>query len=263
MYSRCGVAFCKLVVMAQWKENTATLLHAKPPRLCVKIWLNVEKASRRDPSHKKTQPNRECRIHLSVHLVSSFATQHFYHHRQGHNSLPKAIKGISNAMAQLPPYLVRIVASMLTQALTRKLANSPLFFRIVDRMIHEIDHMPHRMQGRQVPTYQPPLGMRESEWDQDQGEPHNEPSPFPESSKGKQAGSTSTGVGSTRQPTSFEEAQRQRARMSYQQSQRLAQRDRERAQAQQKSTKDDSVSKELKELQDKLRELRNSKPGNS
>ncbi|KAJ9476824.1 Mitochondrial sodium/hydrogen exchanger [Pseudozyma hubeiensis] len=166
-------------------------------------------------------------------------------------------------MAQLPPYLVRIVASMLTQALTRKLATSPLFFRIVDRMIHEIDHMPHRVQGRQVPTYQPPLGMRESEWDQDHGEPHNEPSPFPASAKGGQAGSAAAEGDPNRPKMSFEEAQRQRARMSYQQSQRLAQRDRARAQEQQKAAKDDSVSKELKELQDKLRELRNSKPGSS
>ena len=156
-------------------------------------------------------------------------------------------------MAQLPPYLVRIVASMLTQALTRKLANSPLFFRVVDRMIHEIDHMPHRVQGRQVPTYQPPLGMRESEWDQDHGEPHNEPSPFPTASK--QAG-TAPGQSSSDKPAmSFEESQRQRARMSYQQSQRLAQRDRARRQEQEKAVKSDSVSQELKELQDKLREL--------
>ncbi|CBQ67769.1 conserved hypothetical protein [Sporisorium reilianum SRZ2] len=165
-------------------------------------------------------------------------------------------------MAQLPPYLVRIVASMLTQALTRKLANSPLFFRIVDRMIHEIDHVPHRVQGRQVPPYQPPLGMRESEWDQDHGERHNEPSPFPASPKNKQAGSAAgADAEGNKPPTSFEEAQRQRARMSYQQSQRLAQRDRARAQAQQQTVKDDPVSRELKELQDKLRELRNSKPG--
>lgn len=157
-------------------------------------------------------------------------------------------------MAQLPPYLVRIVATMLTQALTRKLANSPLFFRVVDRMIHEIDHMPHRMQGRQVPTYQPPLGMRESEWDQDHGEPHNEPSPFPVA-KGKHTGSAE---GAEKGPKmTFEEAQRHRARMSYQQSQRLAQRQRERAKAQQQTQKQDSVSNELKELQDKLRELRN------
>lgn len=93
-------------------------------------------------------------------------------------------------MAPLPPYLVRIAASILTQALTRKvscdlssllrpphltdfsdslstiskLASSPLFFRIVDRLIHEYDHIPHRVQGRQVPPYQPPLGMRENEW---------------------------------------------------------------------------------------------------
>ena len=156
-------------------------------------------------------------------------------------------------MAQLPPYLVRIVASMLTQALTRKLANSPLFFRIVDRMIHEIDHMPHRVQGRQVPTYQPPLGMRESEWDQDHGEPHDEPSPFPAAAKGRDGKQTAEG---SRPAMSFEEAQRQRARMSYQQSQRLAQRQRARAQEQQKSAKDESVSKELRELQEKLRELR-------
>ncbi len=154
-------------------------------------------------------------------------------------------------MAQLPPYLVRIVASMLTQALTRKLANSPLFFRVVDRMIHEIDHMPHRVQGRQVPTYQPPLGMRESEWNQDHGEPHDEPSPFP-LAKGKQAEAQEG-----ERKMSFEEAQRHRARMSYQQSQRLAQRDRERQKAKEETVKQDAVSKELKELQDKLRELRN------
>ncbi len=56
---------------------------------------------------------------------------------------------------------------------------------------------------------------------------------------------------------SFEESQRQRARMSYQQSQRLAQRDRARAQEKMKAAKDDSVSKELRDLQEKLRELRN------
>lgn len=160
-------------------------------------------------------------------------------------------------MAQLPPYLVRIVASMLTQALTRKLANSPLFFRVVDRMIHEIDHIPHHVQGRQVPPYQPPLGMRESEWDQDHGEPHNEPSPFPAASKGKDGkqGAAAEG-GADKSAMSFEEAQRHRARMSYQQSQRLAQRDRVRAEEQQKAAKDNSVSKELRELQEKLRELR-------
>ena len=159
-------------------------------------------------------------------------------------------------MAQLPPYLVRIVASMLTQALTRKLASSPLFFRIVDRMIHEIDHMPHRVQGRQVPTYQPPLGMRESEWDQDHGEPHDEPSPFPSTNKQQQNGGKD-GAGNAAPRMTFEEAQRQRARMSYQQSQRLAQRDRQRAEEKMKAAKDDGVSEELRELQEKLRELRN------
>lgn len=157
-------------------------------------------------------------------------------------------------MAQLPPYLVRVVATILTQALTRKLAQSPLFFRIVDRMIHEIDHVPHRMQGRHVPTYQPPIGMRESEWDQDHGEPHNEPSPFPAvgAKDGKQVG----GDGTSGAKMSFEEAQRQRARTSYQQSQRIAQRDRARAQAEQKTAQNDKVARELRELLDKLRELR-------
>ncbi|KAJ1031712.1 hypothetical protein NDA13_002101 [Ustilago tritici] len=155
-------------------------------------------------------------------------------------------------MAQLPSYLVRIVATFLTQALTRKLAQSPLFFRIIDRMMHEIDHMPHRVQGRHIPPYQPPLGMRESEWNQDHGEPHDEPSPFPLSNKGKDGKAGDTG-----KPQSFEEAQRARARMLYQQAQRLAQRDRARAEAEKKVVKDDSVSKELRDLQQKLRELRN------
>ncbi|PWZ02654.1 hypothetical protein BCV70DRAFT_214188 [Testicularia cyperi] len=160
-------------------------------------------------------------------------------------------------MAQLPPYLVRVVATILTQALTRKLANSPLFFRVVDRMIHEIDHMPHRLQGRQVPTYQAPLGMRENEWDQDHGEPHNEPSPFPPARDPRGSGSSTSAAQSDRStPASFEEAQRQRARMSYQQSRRLAERDRAKATEQTKMAKDDTVSNELRELQEKLRELR-------
>lgn len=112
--------------------------------------------------------------------------------------------------------------------------------------------MPHRVQGRPIPPYQPPLGMRESEWNQDHGEPHDEPSPFPTAKKGidgKQGGEDGKKV-------TFEEAQRARARMSYQQSQRLAQRDRARAQEKEKKVESEKVSNELRDLQEKLRELR-------
>ncbi|EPQ28796.1 uncharacterized protein PFL1_03599 [Pseudozyma flocculosa PF-1] len=161
-------------------------------------------------------------------------------------------------MAPLPPYLVRIAATILTQALTRKLASSPLFFRIVDRMIHEIDHMPHRIQGRQVPTYQPPLGMREKEWQEDVGEPHDLPNPFVTPQQQHQhANGQSGGTDPGAAPKSFDEALRLRARQSYAQAQRIAERDRRKREEQTKGYQDDKVAQELKSLQDKLRELRN------
>lgn len=121
-------------------------------------------------------------------------------------------------------------------------------------MIHEIDHMPHRVQGRQVPTYQPPMGMRESEWDQDHGEPHDLPSPFPSNAnKATNADGSQTKIPP---PVSFEEAQRRRARMSFQQAQRQADRQRAQQADEQKSAKTDSVAKELRDLQEKLRNLR-------
>lgn len=57
-------------------------------------------------------------------------------------------------MAPIPPVFIQIATVFLTQMLTRRLQQSPLFFRAVDRMLHEIDHLPHRMQGRAVP-YRP------------------------------------------------------------------------------------------------------------
>lgn len=57
-------------------------------------------------------------------------------------------------MAPIPPILIRMATVFLTQMLTRRLQQSPLFFRAVDRMLHEIDHLPHRMQGKAVP-YRP------------------------------------------------------------------------------------------------------------
>ncbi|KAN0063122.1 hypothetical protein ACQY0O_004286 [Thecaphora frezii] len=187
-------------------------------------------------------------------------------------------------MAPLPPYLVRIAASILTQALTRKLASSPLFFRLVDRMIHEIDHMPHRLQGRQVPTYQAPLGMREKEWressagikgnripegsrltmpllpptfpsndqEEDIGEPHDLPSPFPSS----QPPPNGTSDPLRPAPRSFEEIQRMRARQSFAQSQRIAERERRRRQEETKAHESDKASQELRQIQQKLRQLR-------
>lgn len=58
------------------------------------------------------------------------------------------------AMAPIPPIFVRIAATFLTQILTRRLQQSHLFFRMVDRMLHEADHFQsHRLQGKPVPPY--------------------------------------------------------------------------------------------------------------
>ncbi|PWN54309.1 hypothetical protein IE53DRAFT_323242 [Violaceomyces palustris] len=152
-------------------------------------------------------------------------------------------------MAPIPNFLVRLASAYLTQALTRKLSQSPLFFRVVDRAIHEFDHLPNRIQGKEVPRYQAPLGMRENEWDHDPGEPHNEPSPFPTSNQNRNSQATDTKPA----PPSFQEAQRMRARQSYLESRRLAERDRKRREEEAVAHKRDSVADELRRLQDLLR----------
>lgn len=91
-------------------------------------------------------------------------------------------------MAPIPPILVRLLAGYMTQALTRRLQQSPAFFRMVDRMVHEADHFPLRMQGKPVPPYLPrnphEPTLREQAQDawqrqtDDAGEPHDTPDPF-------------------------------------------------------------------------------------
>lgn len=56
-------------------------------------------------------------------------------------------------MAPIPPMLIRLATAFLTTALTRRLQQSPAFFRMVDRLVHEADHFPARMQGKPVPPY--------------------------------------------------------------------------------------------------------------
>lgn len=74
-----------------------------------------------------------------------------------------------HSMAPIPPVLVRILAGFMTQALTRRLQQSPAFFRLVDRLVHEADHLPHRLQGKPVPPYvgrdphEPTLGEQAEE----------------------------------------------------------------------------------------------------
>lgn len=79
-------------------------------------------------------------------------------------------------MAPIPPMLIRMAAAFLTTALTRRLQQSPAFFRMVDRLVHEADHFPARMQGRPVPPYinrdpqEPTIGEQAQEAWRRQGE---------------------------------------------------------------------------------------------
>ena len=61
-----------------------------------------------------------------------------------------------------------------------------MMIRAADRILHEVDHLPHRLQGRRVPDYVPRYPAAVDRDDQigkqvltDHGEPHDEPSPFP------------------------------------------------------------------------------------
>ncbi|PWN87540.1 hypothetical protein FA10DRAFT_269492 [Acaromyces ingoldii] len=165
-------------------------------------------------------------------------------------------------MAPIPPILVRIAATFLTQILTRRLQQSPLFFRMVDRMLHEADHFQsHRLQGKPVPPYisrdpQEPTvrEMAEDAWKRrvdDPGEPHDEPNPFatPSSSASSSPASNMRASSSSLD----EDAQRQRARDSFRAAQANAERARQARREEDEGSKRDGKRDEMRDLLDKIR----------
>ncbi|CAD6892048.1 unnamed protein product [Tilletia controversa] len=94
-------------------------------------------------------------------------------------------------MAPLPSFLVRLASAFAAQHITQRLVASPAFNRAVARMLHEVDHLPHRINGRQVPPYHPPVGSQFDVPHPDHGEPHDEPDPFAQK-QGSQRSATSS-----------------------------------------------------------------------
>ncbi|PWN46150.1 hypothetical protein IE81DRAFT_84744 [Ceraceosorus guamensis] len=91
-------------------------------------------------------------------------------------------------MAPIPPALVRLLTGLAAEQITRRLAASPAFQSFVHRVLHEADHLPHRLQGREVPPWRDPHVGRHNGPGmmgkfEDPGEPHDEPSPFSSSGK--------------------------------------------------------------------------------
>lgn len=177
-------------------------------------------------------------------------------------------------MAPLPPFLVRIATTFLTQVLTRRLQQSPLFFRIVDRLVHEADHLPHRLQGRPVPPYrsidpqEPNIReMAQDAWQRrvdDPGEPHDEPSPFGPPPPNAGGGPSSS---SSQQQQMFgarqahgEDAKRLRARDAFRSAQQRAERDRTRQAQQDEAARRDKPMDDLRALLDKMREEQQPPP---
>ncbi|WFD08565.1 hypothetical protein MVES1_003941 [Malassezia vespertilionis] len=86
-------------------------------------------------------------------------------------------------MAPWPRLLEQLAVTYLSGFLAQRMSRSPAILRAADRIRHEMDHLPHRLEGKPVPKYivrdfDPP----ETTWI-DHGEPHDEPSPFPLSGK--------------------------------------------------------------------------------
>ncbi|KDN44680.1 hypothetical protein K437DRAFT_256910 [Tilletiaria anomala UBC 951] len=158
-------------------------------------------------------------------------------------------------MAPLPPFLVRLVSAYLTQALTRRLSRSPVFLHAVDRLIHFVDHLPARIEGKGVPPYQgPPIfdPRQRGEWGDaikrpdDPGEPHDWKSPW--SSLPKQAPSSQpASVHNAHKVAASTKTPRIRVRAH------TAAKDAESEQAQDGDSQRERWAREMKELQDKLR----------
>ncbi|KAE8215565.1 hypothetical protein CF327_g1165 [Tilletia walkeri] len=89
-------------------------------------------------------------------------------------------------MAPLPSFLVRLASAFAAEHITQRLVASPAFNRMIARMLHEADHLPHRINGRPVPPWNPPVGSQFDLPQSDHGEPHDEPDPFAKKQAGAQ-----------------------------------------------------------------------------
>ncbi|WFD37188.1 uncharacterized protein MJAP1_000130 [Malassezia japonica] len=86
-------------------------------------------------------------------------------------------------MARLPRAVEQILTAYLTGAIAQRLSRSPAVLRATDRILHEWDTLPQRMQGKPVPYTPRTFDEYETVTQEDHGEPHDEPSPFPLSGK--------------------------------------------------------------------------------
>ena len=181
-------------------------------------------------------------------------------------------------MAPIPPFFWRMASiyltPVLTQILTQRLSRSPSFLRTVDKMIHHIDHIPHRLEGKPVPPYMgPPPGSYAAgdpkergirgKWEdvvsppEDHGEPHDWQSPFPSNGNGRESkGKEQEVLGSnSNEPRDSRESSRSKAAASSsprsQSSSQQSQQSKGVAEAEE--SPQEKWRWEMKELQEKLR----------
>lgn len=192
-------------------------------------------------------------------------------------------------MAPIPPMLIRAATIFLTTALTRKLQQSPLFFRVVDRLIHEIDHLPHRINGkpvqyRRIDPQEPTLTEQAQDaWNNrceslsplklewmysrwltemvllckvdDPGEPHDLPNPFASSAPQKSIPDTFSANASSSSASSVQSSRTARdSRQTSRTAQRRTQQPNQREKTQE--PKGDAKMDEMRSMLERLRETR-------
>ncbi|KAK0548179.1 hypothetical protein OC845_003729 [Tilletia horrida] len=163
-------------------------------------------------------------------------------------------------MARIPPFLVRLASALAAEHITKRLVASPAFNRMVARMLHEVDHLPHRINGQPVPPYTPPHGQQFDLPHKDVGEPHDEPDPFAKAGNSKsQSTSTMRDAHTQSNTASSTGAFHPRSRLRNAQSTgqhgapHSTQDSRSQAPPKAEETPSERIARELKELQDKIR----------
>ncbi|PKI82740.1 hypothetical protein MVES_003496 [Malassezia vespertilionis] len=56
-------------------------------------------------------------------------------------------------MAPWPRLLEQLAVTYLSGFLAQRMSRSPAILRAADRIRHEMDHLPHRLEGKPVPKY--------------------------------------------------------------------------------------------------------------
>ncbi|WFD01130.1 hypothetical protein MYAM1_003891 [Malassezia yamatoensis] len=88
-------------------------------------------------------------------------------------------------MVRIPRGIEQVFTAYLTGAIVQRLSRSPAVLQATHRILHEWDTLPERLAGRPVPYTPPHHSHTSSEHvsNEDYGEPHDQPSPFPVSGK--------------------------------------------------------------------------------